>query len=67
MMSSASNPAQLEHRDVQRLDDLADQAHLLAQDVGRRVAVGLVVGDRLVAERRLGPVERDGDAVGRGP
>ena len=29
----------------QRLDDLAHQPHLLAQDVGRRLAVGLVVVD----------------------
>ena len=43
---------------------LADQAHLLAQDVGRGVAVGLVGGDPLVAERRLRPVERHRDASG---
>ena len=54
----------LEDRDAERLDHLADQAHLLAQDVGRGVAVGLVGGDALVAERRLGPVEGHRDAVG---
>ena len=54
----------LDDRDAQRLDDLAHETHLLAEDVGRRVPVGLVVGDRFVAERRLGPVERNADAVG---
>ena len=48
---------------TQDLDDLAHQPHLLAQDVGGGGAVGLVGGDRLVAERRLGTVERDHDAV----
>ena len=64
MMSSASKPATSSDDDPERLDDLADEAHLLAQDVGRRVPVGLVVGHALVAERRLGPVEGDDDAVG---
>ena len=36
MMSSASKPACSIDRDAERLDHLADQAHLLAQDVGRR-------------------------------
>ena len=49
---------QLDDRDAERLDHLADQAHLLAQDVGRRVAVGLVGVDPLVAEGGFGPVER---------
>ena len=35
----------VEDRDLERLDDLAHEAHLLAEDVGRRGAVGLVVGD----------------------
>jgi hypothetical protein len=55
---------QLDHRHRQRGEHLANQPHLLAQDVGRRGAVRLVGVDRLVAERRLGPVERDGDVVG---
>ena len=42
MMSSASKPGDLEDRDAERLDHLAHQPHLLAEDVGRRVAVGLV-------------------------
>ena len=50
---------QLEDADAQRLDHLAHQADLLAQDVGRLGPAGLVGGDPLVAERRLGPVERD--------
>ena len=58
MMSSASKPGSSSDRDAERVDHLADQAHLLAEDVGRRLAVGLVGVDRLVAERRLGPVER---------
>ena len=53
---------QLEDRDVQRLDDLADQPHLLAQDVGRLGPARLVVVDHLVAEGRLGPVEGHRDA-----
>ena len=64
MMSSASNPAASMIGMRKRLDDLAHEAHLLAEDVGRRAAVGLVVGDGFVAEGRLGPVERDADAVG---
>ena len=54
----------VERDDAKRLDDLADEPHLLAQDVGGGGAVGLVVGDGLVAERRLGPVEGGDDAVG---
>ena len=64
MMSSASKPGASMIGMRKRLDDLADESHLLAQDVGRRAAVGLVVGDGLVPERRLGSVERDADAVG---
>ena len=55
----------LEDGDGQRLDHLADEADLLAQDVGRGGAVGLVGVDLLVAERRLGPVEGHGDPSGR--
>ena len=43
MMSSASNPASSSDGDLQRLDHLAHQAHLLAQDVGRLRAARLVV------------------------
>ena len=64
MTSSASNPATSTHRDLQGLDDLADQAHLLAQDVGRLRPTRLVVVDHLVAEGGLGPVEGDRDVVG---
>ena len=51
------DPGLLEGGDLEGVDDLADQTHLLAQDVGRRAAVGLVGLDPLVAERRLRPVE----------
>ena len=50
--------------DPERVEHLADEAHLLAQDVGRRLAVGLVVGVGVVAERGLGTVEGDQHAVG---
>jgi hypothetical protein len=49
---------QLEQPDAEHLDHLAHQPDLLAEDVGRRGPPGLVGGDPLVAERRLGPVER---------
>ncbi len=55
---------ELDDGDLERLDHLADQPHLLFEDVGGGVAVGLVVGDPLVAERRLGAVEGDRDGVG---
>ena len=51
-------------RQVERLDDLADKAHLLAQDVGRLLAAGLVVIQHHVPERRLRPVEGDCEQVG---
>ena len=54
----------VDDRDAQGLDDLADQAHLLAQDVGRLGSARLVVGEDLVPERRLGPVEGGGNGVG---
>ena len=38
-------PGRLEDRDPQGLEDLAHEAHLLAEDVGRRVAVALVGAD----------------------
>ena len=55
---------QVDDGDAERVEHLADEAHLLAQDVRRRLAVGLVVGVGVVAERRLGPVEGDQHAVG---
>ena len=48
----------------QRVEQLAHQAHLLAQDVGGRVAGSLVGGDLGVPESGLGPVEGDDDLVG---
>ena len=57
-------PGQLDGADAERLDDLVHEPELLAQDVRRRLPVRLVVLDLLVAERRLGPVERDRDRVG---
>ena len=66
--SSASHPGELDLLDPERVEHLAHEAHLLAQDVGRRVAVGLVLGVGVVAERGLGAVEGDEHAVGlRGP
>ena len=53
-----------EDRHAQRLARLVHPVDLLGQVVGHRRAVGLVVGDDLVAERRAGQVERRGD-VGR--
>ena len=50
--------------DPDRVEHLADEAHLLAEDVGRRCALRLVLGLRLVTERRLGPVECHQHAVG---
>ena len=55
---------ELARRHAERRQHLADEAHLLAQGVGRGVAVGLVRLVGLVAERRLGPVERDQHLVG---
>ncbi len=57
-------PGLLEERESEDLDDLADQAHLLAQDVGSGLATGLVVVEPFVPERRLGPIEGHGHAVG---
>ena len=48
----------------QSLQHLPDQSHLLAQDVGRRVAGSLVGGDDGVPEGRFGPVESDHHLVG---
>ena len=64
MTSSASKPGSSTSGIVQGLDELAHQAHLLAQDVGGLGPARLVVGDHLVAEGRLGPVEGGDDLVG---
>ena len=48
----------------QGVKDFPHQAHLLAQDVGGRVAGPLVGGNHGVPEGRLGPVEGDHDLVG---
>ncbi len=50
-------------RDPERLDDLADLRELVAQVVRHPLASRLVVGVLLVAERRAGQVERDGEVV----
>ena len=50
---------QLARGDAEGGQHLTHQAHLLAQRIGRRVAVGLVRGVGLVAEGRLGTVEGD--------
>ena len=52
-------------REAEGGDDLADQAHLLAEDVGGLGPARLVVGDALVAERLLRAVEGHDDAVAR--
>ena len=54
----------LEHRHGEGLEHLSDQPHLLAEDVGCRLALRLVGRRHLVAERGFGPVERDRDQVG---
>ncbi len=54
----------LQDRDVEGRHHLAHEPHLLAEDVGSLLPTGLVVVEELVAERRLGTVEGDGDAVG---
>ncbi len=53
----------VDQRDVQGLDELTGQAHLLAQDVWRLGPSSLVTGDHLVAEGGLGPVEADHQLV----
>ena len=57
-------PGQLARRHAERQEDLADEAHLLAQRVRRGLPVGLVGLVGGVAERRLGTVERDEHLVG---
>ena len=55
---------ELAARHTERRQHLAHEPHLLAQRVGRGVAVGLVGHVGLVAERRLGPVEGHQHLVG---
>ena len=50
--------------DAERIEHLAHKPHLLAEDVGCGLALRLVLGFGLVAERRLGAIEGDEDAVG---
>ncbi len=50
--------------DAEGVDDLTHQPHLLPQDVGGCLALGLVLGHRDVAERRLWTVEQHDDTVG---
>ena len=54
----------LQGRDRHRVEHLAHEPHLLAQDVGGGLALGLVRRGHLVPEGRLGPIERDRDAIG---
>jgi len=54
----------LEDRDLQRLEDLADEPHLLAEDVRRRIAGALVGVELLVPEGGLRQVEGHADGVG---
>ena len=57
-------PGELAHRHPEGVEHLTDEAHLLAQRVGRRLALRLVGRVGLVAERRLGSVEGDEHLVG---
>ena len=50
--------------DAERGEHLAHEAHLLAEDVGCRLALRLVLRFGLVAEGRLRSIEGDEDAVG---
>ena len=56
---------QVDRRDPDRIEHLAYQAHLLAQDVGGGFPLCLVERLRLVPERRLGTVECNEHTVGR--
>ena len=55
---------QVEHGDVERGEHLTHQPHLLAQDVGRRLPLGLVGRVGHMAERRFGAIERHQHRVG---
>ncbi len=54
----------LDDRDAHGLDQLAHEAHLLAQYVGGRRTGRFIALYQLVAERRLGPVEGHGQVIG---
>ena len=54
---------QLIDGDPERFDDLADLRELIAQIVRHPLAGRLVVGELLVAERRSGQIEGDGEIV----
>ena len=49
----------LDHRNSEGRQDLADDSELLTKDVGSRLALRLVLGLGFVAERRLRTIERD--------
>lgn len=51
-------------RDPEHVEDLAHEVHLRPQWRRRLLALGLVLGIALLAERRGAGVERDGDVVG---
>ena len=55
---------QIDGFDPERGNHLAHQPHLLAEDVGGRLALRLVLGVGDVPERRLRAVEGDDHAVG---
>ena len=57
-------PVPLDTDDSQRLEHLLDQADLAAELTGRAGPVGLVLGERFVAERVPGHVERHRDVGG---
>ncbi len=54
-----------QHRDVERAQDVLDQADLAAELVRRGAAIGLVIGEGLAAEGLAGDVEGDGEVGGR--
>ena len=57
-------PQQIDRSDPECGNHLAHQPHLLAEDVGGRLALRLVLGMGDVPERRLRAVEGDDHAVG---
>ena len=54
----------LDHDDAQGAEDLAHEGELRDEEVGGVGPVALVLLDDVVAEGRLGTVERDGHAAG---
>src|SRR5690606_22421541 len=57
------DPGDAQHREAERLHDVAHRLDLRAQVVGHRRAVGLVLGIQVVAEGLAGGVEHEGGAV----